>query len=80
MVIDYIRGHNSTMTNINEKVGKRIRSIRRNKKMTQEDLALESKIDYSYINEIEAGKRNPSVKRLHDIARVLKVSIKEFFE
>lgn len=48
--------------------------------MTQEDLAFESKIDYSYINEIEAGKRNPSVKRIHDIAKVLGVSIKDLFD
>ena len=43
------------MANINEKLGKKIRALRRAKKMTQEDLAYESKVDYSYLNEIEAG-------------------------
>lgn len=68
------------MVNINEALGKKIRALRKAKKMTQENLAYESKIDYSYLNEIEAGKRNPSVKRLNAIAKALKVSIKEFFD
>lgn len=67
------------MSNINEKLGKRIREIRKAKKMSQEELAYQSKTDYSYLNEIEAGKRNPSVKRINEIAKVLGVSIKELF-
>lgn len=68
------------MANINIKLGKKIRAIRRAKKMTQEDLAYESKIDYSYLNEIEAGKRNPSIKRINAIAKALKISVKDLFE
>jgi transcriptional regulator with XRE-family HTH domain len=68
------------MANINEKLGKKIRAIRRAKGMSQEELAYQSKTDYSYLNEIEAGKRNPSVKRIDAIARALKVSIKDLFE
>ncbi len=68
------------MVNINEALGKKIRAVRRTRKMTQEDLAYESKIDYSYLNEIEAGKRNPSIKRINAIARALKIPVKELFE
>ena len=68
------------MANINEVLGKRIRAVRRAKKMTQEDLAYESKIDYSYLNEIEAGKRNPSIKRINAIAKALKIPVKELFD
>lgn len=68
------------MADINTKVGKNIRKLRKSVGLNQEDLAYEAKIDYSYLNEIEAGKRNPSVKRLQAIARALKVSIKELFE
>lgn len=68
------------MVDINKRLGERIRYFRKIQKMTQEDLAFESGIDYSYINEIEAGKRNPSVKRINDIAKALKVSVKELFE
>ncbi len=68
------------MVNINKALGKKIRTMRRAKKMTQEDLAYESKIDYSYLNEIEAGKRNPSIKRINAIAKVLKISVSELFK
>lgn len=68
------------MANINQKLGKRIRSIRRSKKITQEDLAYEAKIDYSYLNEIENAKRNPSTTILSKIARVLKISVSELFK
>lgn len=68
------------MSNINEKLGKRIREIRKAKKLSQEELAYQSKTDYSYLNEIEAGKRNPSVKRINEIAKALGVSIKDLFD
>lgn len=68
------------MVNINEKLGKRIRALRRAQKMTQEDLSYEAKIDYSYLNEIESGKRNPSVKRVNAIAKALKVPVSELFK
>lgn len=67
------------MANINERLGKRIRALRRTRKMTQEDLSYEAKIDYSYLNEIEAGKRNPSVKRINALAKALKVPVSELF-
>lgn len=68
------------MANINEKLGKKIKAIRKARGMKQEQLAYESKTDYSYLNEIEAGKRNPSVQRIEKIARALKVSIKDLFD
>lgn len=68
------------MSDINVKLGKKIRSIRKKKGLSQEELSFESETDYSYLNEIEAGKRNPSVKRLEKLAKALKVSVKELFE
>lgn len=68
------------MSDINVKLGKKIRIILKKKGLSQEELAFESKTDYSYLNEIEAGKRNPSVKRLEKLAKALKVSVKELFD
>ncbi|HBL51977.1 MAG TPA: hypothetical protein DEV73_03330 [Candidatus Zambryskibacteria bacterium] len=45
------------MTAVTEKLGKRIQIIRKGKKMTQEELAYQAKIDYSFLNQVEAGKR-----------------------
>lgn len=68
------------MATINQKLGEKIKKLRGVRHLTQEELAFQAKIDYSYINEIEAGKRNPSVKRVAEIAKVLKISLKELFD
>ena len=47
--------------------------------MSQEDLAFEAKVDYSYLNQIESGKKNPSVKRISDIANALGVKMSDIF-
>ncbi len=68
------------MDTITKKLGAKIKSFRKAKGLTQEDLAFQAKIDYSYLNEIESGKRNPSVKRVAKIAKVLGVKMKDLFE
>ena len=54
-------------------VGQRIRTRRRELGLPQRALAGEQ-VSASYISYVEAGKRNPSVKALRDIARILGVS------
>lgn len=65
------------MATVIQKLGEKIRKFRKQKGLTQEKLAELAKIDYSYLNLIESGKRNPSIKRLHKIARVLGVPLKD---
>lgn len=45
------------MATITQKVGDRIKKFRKQKGLTQEKLAELAKIDYSYLNLIEAGKK-----------------------
>lgn len=68
------------MATINQKLGKKIKSLRRSAGISQEELAYQAKIDYSYLNGIEAGKKNPSVKRVAEIAKVLKLPTSKLFE
>jgi len=65
------------MVNIRKALGERIREIRKKKNLTQEELAYRSELDYSYINQIENGKRNPSMKAVERIAQALGVKVKE---
>jgi len=58
-------------------LGERIRQTRKECKLSQEDLALESDIDRSFIGGVERGERNLSFKKLCDIARVLKCDLSE---
>lgn len=67
------------MTIINKRLGERIRKLRENKELNQEETAYRAGLDYSYYNQIEMGKRNPSVKALSRIAKAIGVSLKELF-
>lgn len=68
------------MATLTQKFGQRIKELRKKQNLTQEKLAELAKIDYSYLNLIESGKKNPSLKRIGKIARVLKVSLSELFK
>jgi transcriptional regulator with XRE-family HTH domain len=51
------------------------RSSPQQKKLTQEKLAFEAKIDLTYIRGIERGKRNPSLLVMARIADALSVPL-----
>jgi transcriptional regulator with XRE-family HTH domain len=65
------------MATVSQKLGIKIKRLRRQLDLTQEELAAKTKIDYSYINRIENGKRNPSIEIVAKIARALGVSLDE---
>ena len=65
---------------IKHKVGKRIRNLRKEKKISQEQLGLISDIDRTYINSVENGKRNISIINLEKISMALDKSLREFFD
>jgi transcriptional regulator with XRE-family HTH domain len=56
-------------------LGKNVRRYRQQKKLTQEELAFEAKIDLTYLGGIERGKRNPSLLVIVRIANALSVSV-----
>jgi transcriptional regulator with XRE-family HTH domain len=68
------------MSNINEKVRKKIREIRTRKGLTQEDLALVSGLHRAYIGQIERGEKNIGLINLEKISFALNVDIKVLFE
>lgn len=55
-------------------MGKRIRQLREDSKMSQLDLAIAANVQPSAISDYENGKRNPSVDKLKSIARALYVT------
>jgi transcriptional regulator with XRE-family HTH domain len=54
-------------------LGKNVRRLRKQKKLTQEQLAFEAEIDLTYVGGIERGKRNPSLLVMVRIAKALGV-------
>jgi transcriptional regulator with XRE-family HTH domain len=61
-------------------VGKNVRKLRLQRRMTQEELAFEAEIDLTYVGGIERGRRNPSLMVLVRIAKALDVSPPKLLE
>ena len=64
----------------NYELGKRIQYLRVSRKMSQEDLALESGVNKNYLSDLERGCRNPTVKILAKIATGLGISLSDLFK
>jgi transcriptional regulator with XRE-family HTH domain len=56
-------------------IGDRVRSLRKEKGWSQEDLANKTDIDLSYIGYIENGKHNITIKKLLQLSIAFNVSI-----
>ena len=57
------------------KLGRNVRRLRKQRGLTQEDLAFAAEIDLTYVGGIERGKRNPSLMVMARIAEALSVSL-----
>lgn len=64
---------------VNKKVGKRIKLARKEKGLTQEELAERLDIHETTLSRIETGVSNPSVQTLNKIAKALKIPLSELF-
>jgi len=58
-----------------QRLAEKIITLRQKRKLSQEQLALLSDLDRTYLARIEEGKANPSVKVLNKLSRVLKTRI-----
>jgi len=64
---------------IRTRVGRNIRRLRVDAEMSQEMLAVYSKLETVYLSRIERGVANPTVRVLERVARALRVDSGEFF-
>lgn len=64
---------------IKEKIGLRIKELRKALGLSQEALALKAEVDRTYVTDVENGRRNVSVEILERLIGGLDVSISEFF-
>jgi transcriptional regulator with XRE-family HTH domain len=61
-------------------VGARIRELRIEANLSQEQLAYEADVPLSQIGRIERGENNPTVSTLYVIAEALKVELKHLVD
>ena len=64
---------------IKQKYAKRLRSLRNEAGISQEELAFRAKLDRTYINSVENGKRNISIVNIEKITKALGISVFDFF-
>ena len=67
------------MEDIRKGLGKRIRTLRKLKALTQEELGEKAGISYKFVGEIERGEVNPSLDSLVRIANALGVKAGDLF-
>jgi transcriptional regulator with XRE-family HTH domain len=61
-------------------IGERIRELRLQKGISQEDLSNEAEVPLSQIGRIERGENNPTISTLFVIAQALQVDLKSLVD
>lgn len=65
---------------IEKQVGNRIKQLRNNLGISQEELGFRSGVHRTYIASLEVGKRNVSIVTLEKLINALNVSMSDFFK
>ena len=65
---------------IQSRVSRNIQRIRREKDLSQEEVAHRADIHQTYLSGVETGKRNPSILVVERIAKALGVDVSEIFK
>ena len=60
-------------------VGKRVKELRNNLGISQEELADLAGLDRTYITSVECGRRNISIVNIEKLSTALNITLKEFF-
>jgi transcriptional regulator with XRE-family HTH domain len=59
--------------------GLRVRELRKAKGISQEGLAFDADIDRTYMNSVENGHRNISIRNIEKILKALDIPFSDFF-
>lgn len=65
---------------IQSRVSRNIQRIRREKDLSQEEVAHRADIHQTYLSGVETGKRNPSILVVERIAKAIGVDVSEIFK
>ncbi|MGV9676442.1 helix-turn-helix domain-containing protein [Nocardia sp. NPDC003482] len=67
-------------TKLRVKFGKRLRAIRHDRELSQEDLAERANLHRTYISAIERGGQSVSLDNMAKLARALNVTLSELLD
>lgn len=60
--------------------GNRIRKLRKDKNLSQEELSFKANLHRTYIGMIERGEKNITLLNIEKIAKALDINIKDLFD
>jgi transcriptional regulator with XRE-family HTH domain len=66
--------------NIEKKFGEKVRTLRKQINISQEELAFRAGLHKNYVSDVECGRRNVSLKAIEQFAEGLDVSLKELMD
>lgn len=69
-----------TKIDIRKKFGRRLKKIRKELKLSQEELAKISDLHRTYIGSIERGDQNISLENVYKLSKALKMSLKDLVD
>ncbi len=64
---------------IKKKIGQRVKELRKQAGISQEELAFKANLDRTYINSVENGRRNISIRNIEKIANALSINLCDLF-
>ncbi len=67
------------MIELQRTIGIRVRQLRLDRGLTQEQLGERAGLSYKFVGEVERGVANPTVESLSGIARALAVAVPDLF-
>ena len=68
------------MTDFKSGLGRVIKQLRRQRGLTQDELAAKASLHRTYVSDVERGARNLSILSLHRISAALETPLSEIFK
>ncbi|TCB54400.1 helix-turn-helix domain-containing protein [Acinetobacter terrestris] len=65
------------MSELTIQFGQLVRKYRKERNMSQEQLALLCNMDRSYLGRIERGEVNPTLEKIYEVAKKLEISARD---
>ena len=75
-----MRQYNQPDNTLRKKFGMRVRELRKQLGLSQEELGFKSNIHRTYIGAVERGEQNVSLDNIGRIAKHLRVTLSELFK
>jgi transcriptional regulator with XRE-family HTH domain len=68
-----------TLSDLSKIIGERLRNIRKEKGLSQEELAHLSTLHSTYIGQLERGEKNATLESIEKVTNALEITLEELF-